>query len=107
MITFVKICIDMARDFKQQLDSVSAKLLVLSERYHKLDESYRAARAEITELKATLLAHEREIDRLKVDNEYLTVASTVGGNRENREAVRALIADLVRDIDRCITDLLE
>jgi len=97
----------MARDFQQQLESLGAKLLVVSERYSHLEESYRAAKAEITELKAALLASEREIDRLKVDNEYLTVASTVRGNRESLEVTRAMIADLVRDIDRCITDLLE
>lgn len=97
----------MARDFQQQLESVGAKLLVVSERYHKLEESYQAAKAEITDLKATLMARDRELDRLRVRNEYLTVASSVRGSREELETTKAMIAELVREIDRCIADLLE
>lgn len=97
----------MARDFHTQLESVSAKMSVLMERYNSLDESYRQAREDIIQLKAAVLARDKEIEKLRLDAEYLTVAATAGSDRGNVEATREMLADLVREIDRCIADLLE
>lgn len=97
----------MARDFHTQLESLSAKMSVLMERYNSLDESYRQAREDIIQLKAAVLARDKEIEKLRLNAEYLTVAATVGTDRSNVEATREMLADLVREIDRCIADLLE
>ena len=96
----------MARDFKSRIDAVSAKLLVLTERYESMEQAYEAARQEIIMLKASLLAKDKEIDQLRTRAEYLTVASNLrGGSRS--DLAKALIADLLRDVDRCIDDLIE
>lgn len=97
----------MARDFNTQLKSLSAKMTVITEKYSALEQSHRAARDEIIELKAKILARDKEIEQLRARIEYLTVASTMGSDRKSVEATRTMIADLVREIDRCITDLLE
>lgn len=98
----------MARDFKSRIDAVSAKLLVLTERYESMEQAYEAARQEIIMLKASLLAKDKEIDQLRTRAEYLTVASNLrGGSRSDLEQAKALIADLLRDVDRCIDDLIE
>ena len=54
-----------------------------------------------------VLAREKELQQLRLQAEYLTVATTLGSDRSSVEATRAMLADLVRDIDRCIADLME
>lgn len=97
----------MSRDFQSRLQSLSAKMTVIAQRHRMLEESYQAAREEIIQLKATVLARDKEIEQLRLKAEYLAVASTVGADRANVEATKHMLADLVREIDRCIADLLE
>ncbi len=97
----------MSRDFNTQLKSLNAKMTVIAEKHHLLEQSYRAAREEIINLKAAVLARDKEIEKLRTEAEYLAVASNVGADRRNVEATRTMLADLVREIDRCIADLLE
>lgn len=106
-ITFVKICENMSRDFQSRLQSLSAKMTVIVQRHRALEESYRAAHEEIIELKAAVLARDKEIEQLRLKAEYLAVASTVGADRANVEATRSMLANMVREIDRCIADLME
>ena len=97
----------MARDFNTQIQSLSAKMAVIAEKYSVLESQYRDAREEIIQLKAVVLAREKELQQLRLQAEYLTVATTLGSDRSSVEATRAMLADLVRDIDRCIADLME
>ncbi len=97
----------MAADLQKQIERVKAKAQVLSEKYYVLQDNYTNARNEISHLKAEALARESQIEKLQVQVEYLTVASTVKATGDDIEATRAMIADLVREIDRCIKDLLE
>ncbi len=97
----------MASDLQQQLESVRAKTRVVSEKYHHLRDAYDAARDEISDLKAQVLARDEEIEKLRMKVEYLSIASTVRLTGDDLAATRAMVADLVRDIDRCIADLME
>ena len=95
----------MASDLQKQLESVRAKALVVSEKYAHLKAAYDKAQLEISELKAKALAREEEIQRLSMQVEYLTVASSVRLSGDDLASAKALIADLVREIDRCLVEL--
>ena len=97
----------MASDLQKQLESVRAKTMVVGEKYRHIKDAYDSAKLEITELKAKLLARDEEIERLKMQVEYLSVASTVRLTGDDLASAKAMIADLVREIDRCLVDLNE
>lgn len=97
----------MASDLQQQIDRVKAKTQVLSEKYKLLAAKYDEARAEISNLKAQVLADTETIERLRVKAEYLSVASNINPSAADLQATRSLIADLIREIDRSIADLVE
>ena len=97
----------MAVKLEQQLESIRAKALVVSEKYLHLRESYLAQKAEISDLRAQLLARDEEIQQLRTKVEYLSIASTVSLTGDDLAATRAMVADLVREIDRCLADLAE
>lgn len=105
MITFVKIWIGMAVELQQTIDRVNAKARIILERY----EIMKRQRREDVERMAML---EKELEKTKAENqqlrsnvEYLKMASIIAPGREDVERTRALLAKLVREIDRCIIDL--
>lgn len=95
----------MASDFIEQVNRIRAKASVIVEKYAKTEEAYKAAREEITQLKAMLLARDKEIEKLRMQVEHLSIASVVKVSGDDLESTRAMVADLVREIDRCIVDL--
>lgn len=97
----------MHSDLQQQIERVRAKTLVLSEKYMMMKASLEEARAQITELKAKVMSRDKTIQDLRAKAEYLSVASIIEHDVGSVEASRAIIADLLREVDRCIRDLVE
>lgn len=97
----------MASDLQQTLQRISRKAETLVDRYNFVDEQRRKAEERVTELEATVAQLTEEISGLQDRIEYLTVVTTTFPQRENVEKSRALISRLVREIDKCITDLSE
>ncbi len=102
-----KFSTEMAVNLKQRLDSLSSKALLLTERYASLSESYRGALQQIADLQATLERKEKEISLLNQQIEQLRVVSVIAPNHEDVEHSRRFLAELVRDIDKCISELSE
>lgn len=97
----------MASDIRQQIERVGNKARVLGEKYQSLRQSYLDARSEISELKAQVKARDEMLRQLNVKLEQLTIASTISASAADLDATHALIANLIRELDRCINDLLE
>lgn len=82
-----------------------AKANLIAERYEILAESHNRAKARIEELEGELDASRKELQKLNNEVEYLRMATVILPNREHIEQTRAIISGLVREIDRCITEL--
>ena len=94
----------MAADFNEQLDRIRSKATVMVEKYIRLKDAYDTLSQDADRMKADLMARDKEIERLRMQVEHLSIASTVKISGENLESTRAMVADLVREIDRCIAD---
>ncbi|WP_289734072.1 hypothetical protein [Paramuribaculum intestinale] len=92
---------------KQRLDSLRTKTALLLKRHETLEEAATAARQRIRELEQDNERLQKRIDLLNQENEYLRVVHSVSPSRSDAENTRALLAGLVRDIDKCIADLGE
>lgn len=97
----------MAGNLEQQLERIRAKMLVVSEKYQHLREAFEAQKVEISDLRAQVLARDEELEKLRLKVEYMSIASTVSLTADDLSATRALVADLVREIDRCLADLAD
>lgn len=97
----------MSADLKQRLDSLRTKTALLLKRHEMLEEAVTAARQRIRELEQDNERLQKRIDLLNQENEYLRVVHSVSPSRSDAENTRALLAGLVRDIDKCIADLGE
>lgn len=95
----------MAFDYNETLKRIIAKTQLLEEKYKFMQQSRDEALANLEMLQAQIALKDKELQNLRMQMEYMQIASTLAPTREQVERTRATIAGLVRDIDRCITDL--
>lgn len=95
----------MAVDLKQQLDRVSVKAQIITQRYLTLRKQLDDANAEIARLSDALARQQAEIEKLKLDNDYLRMVKSLAADPAEVRKAKAIITGLVREIDRCIRDL--
>ena len=94
-------------DYHGTFARIKAKTSILAHRYTMLIKEKNEADDRIAELETELARANAKIAQLSVDLEYLRVVSTIAPNRDQVEQARAMIRNLVRDIDRCIADLTD
>lgn len=97
----------MAADLLQLTQSISAKHGELSRRYLAVVEERDVALSRIADLEYTVRQQAQTIERLTQQVEFLTVVNTAMPDRDDIEKSRAILSGLVREIDKCITDLTE
>ncbi len=95
----------MAQNVQDIAGSIQAKVAAIADRQRLLAQAIEAERAQKSCLEVRVAELEAEISRLKADNEYLTVMRAVTVTPEQAEQSRAMLAGLVREIDRCIAEL--
>ena len=97
----------MATELQATLNRIISKSEVLLSKYSLLEEEKEAAERENESLRERLEAVTRELEKIKADYKYLQVARTLPASQEAAAAGRAVLAKLVQDIDRCISQLME
>ncbi len=101
----MKIWKGMAGNLQQRIDKIESKAALLAERYAVLHNAKLRADARIDELNATIDSLQRNVADLNRQIEYLKVASVLSPDHRDVEETRALLTELVREIDKCINQL--
>ncbi len=92
-------------DLQEQVRRIADKTRLLLIRNQALREEVAALKAALAEREACVLARDTEIEKLRLELEYMRVASVVSPTADSRRQTAEMISDLVREIDRCIADL--
>lgn len=95
----------MAQNVQNIASSIKSKVAVIIDRQNMLAQTIEAERAESARLREKVKELTKEVKRLKTDNEYLTVMRAAAVTPQQAEQSRAMLAGLVREIDRCIAEL--
>ena len=95
----------MASDLQNILQRVSNKCDVLIEKYNVLVAEKEALIGENAALKADNNKLTKELQQLRQENEYLRLARTMATSAEQMEQHKARTSRIVRDIDKCISQL--
>lgn len=95
----------MAVNLQQRIEKIEAKAALIVECHERLRKAKDAADERISELEATVTALRRELEARDRQIEYLKVASVLTPDHSDVEATRAMLSELVREIDKCITQL--
>lgn len=97
----------MAANLTDVIDRISAKLTELAERYSLLLQANEQLKAENNELKDDIRELTKAVERLETDKKFLTVSHRLADTPEAVVEARAVVAALIRDIDKCISQLKE
>lgn len=95
----------MAENLQDTISRIRAKVSVILDRQDKLVQQITAERAAAAAMQKEMERLNEELRRLKADHEYLTVMRAVAVTPQQAEQSRAMLNGLVREIDRCITEL--
>lgn len=97
----------MAGELQKKIDRVNTKTQLLLDRYTILLQRRESDLAQIAELQAEIETLRKDNGRLQQENDFLKIATTIAPTRNDVNSTRELLTRLVREIDKCITDLNE
>ncbi|MDO4970912.1 MAG: hypothetical protein Q4E41_02330 [Bacteroidales bacterium] len=97
----------MASELQETLARIVTKSKVLVDKYHVLNAEKERLEQVVAELQNEVNALKKENERLSTDNQYLTLARNFVPNSEKAAEAKKMISSLVRDIDKCISQLNE
>lgn len=103
--TFVKIWFGMAETLSDIFERMSQKLQILVEKYNLLRDRCKQLCTEKEELESQILKQKKEIEVLKMQNQYLTIVKSISNDKESLEKGKEMITKLVRDVEKCIEQL--
>ncbi len=95
----------MAYDFERAIERLRGKTAMVAKRYRVAIDQRDAARRDMKRLEDELLHKDREIKELKMKIEYLSVVTSARPSADEMKRSRAMLSELVREIDQCISDL--
>ncbi len=95
----------MATDLHSTIERILSKSSVLVEKYHALEVEKVNAELKIKQLQEDIATLNKELEKLRQDNEYLRMARTIVPSYEQLAESRSIISQLVRDVDKCISQL--
>lgn len=97
----------MASDLQNVLQRIANKSDVLLEKYRVLVEEKKSLEEEISALRSEKADMQLMLQKLRQENEYLRLARTMAATPQQLEQNKVRIAKMVRDIDKCISQLTD
>lgn len=92
-------------ELEEQLKRIIDKSRLMVIRFDALKDELRKLRKEKVTDAEEIRALRKENETLKLELEYLKVASTISPKEEDRALTAQIISNLMREIDKCISDL--
>lgn len=97
----------MANELQQTLERIINKSNILVEKYHALEKANSLLDSEKQQLNKEIEQIKRDNELMRQEIEYLKMARVMAPNLGDVEKARTTISTLVRDIDKCISQLNE
>ncbi len=96
----------MAKDLAEQLARIGHKAELLTTRYSVMRQENKRLHALLDEREAELLALKGKLEKISLEAEHLKISSAIAPDTATLAGTRAFIANLVREIDACVDDLI-
>ena len=97
----------MSVNFEQRLNEINAKTRMLTQRYRYAVMQRDEALERLSQANGELAAARTRIEELTRQVEYLRMASAIEAVDGDIEQSRKFLSELVREIDKCISQLSE
>lgn len=97
----------MAKELSEQLNRLGHKAELLTTRFGTLRDENQRLRQQAEDLAAQLSVEQAKNARLADELRFLRMSSVIASNTTDALQLRALLSDLVREIDTCVADLMK
>ena len=97
----------MATDLSAQLQRLGHKSELLTTRFATLKSENEALRAREEDLQAQIRKLTAANEQMARELEFLRLSAAIAPNSQDTREARALISNLVREIDACVADLMK
>lgn len=97
----------MAVNLSELLQRLSQKSLLLAKQYNALKEENGELREANEDLQEKIKTLQIELENLRLENEYFRVSHKIAPTAEDVKTSQKMLAELVRNIDKCISQLNE
>lgn len=97
----------MADELQSRLRSLQSKAKLLTERYRTLLRQKQLQDNEMLQLQHTVKRQQERISLLEQQLEHMRVITPLTVDGADMEQSRAVLTQLVRDIDKCIAELTD
>lgn len=95
----------MASQLQDSLSRIVNKSAIMMEKYRQLLSRNETMSQQLEEQQALVVSLREQVEQLQRENEYLKLAHTLAPTPESIAHGRKVIAKIVRDIDKCISQL--
>lgn len=95
----------MASELETTLNRLAEKSRYLTRRFEVVTAQRDEALERVAQLEKELLQHTRRLQRLQAEVDYLKTSSVLAPTAESVTATRAMIRELIRQIDTCIAEI--
>lgn len=95
----------MATGISEILARLKGKVSVLTERYQAVKAQRDEAQLRCSELQNSIDTMRAELQQLRTENEYLRISHKIAPTPDDVRQSQAVIAELVKKIDKCISQL--
>lgn len=97
----------MAKDLSEQLSRIGHKAELIVTRFGTLKEENARLQEENASLRAELRSLEKVNEKQRVELEFLKISGSIAPDTATARETRAILSNLVREIDACIADLMK
>ena len=95
----------MATDLHSTIKRILSKSNVLVEKYQALEAEFEKVESEAVRLREENERLVKESQMLRSENDYLKLARSIVPSQDHLAESRAIVNQLVRDVDKCIAQL--
>ena len=95
----------MANELQQTLARIINKSNILIEKYHALEQASQALATRNEQLLDDIEQMKKNNELMRQEIEYLKMARVIAPDIVNLDHAKATISKMVRDIDKCISQL--
>jgi len=95
----------MANELQQTLARIINKSNILIEKYHALEQANQALATRNEQLLDDIEQMKKNNELMRQEIEYLKMARVIAPDIDNLDYAKATISKMVRDIDKCISQL--
>ena len=97
----------MADDLESRISRIESKLVAMLEKYRRLEAEKEEYQRKTAELAGDVDKLTKQIEQLKLDNDYLRMARAINSSAAELSQSKAILTQLVRDVDKCIAQLTD